>query len=90
MFVILGRDAMSDSEEGLTEYLKGVWLKIRPGLSVMLGIIILMNLLRKIRQYCSAFIIFICHSRRILINICCQDKHQKSADCQQPKQCPWK
>ena len=45
MFVILGRDAMRDSEEGLTEYLKGVWLKIRPGLSVMLGIIILMNLL---------------------------------------------
>ena len=36
---------MSDCEEGLTEYLKGVWLKIRPGLSVMLGIIILMNLL---------------------------------------------
>lgn len=27
--MILGRDAMSDSEEGLTEYLKGVWLKIR-------------------------------------------------------------
>lgn len=25
MFVILGRDAMSDCEEGLTEYLKGVW-----------------------------------------------------------------
>lgn len=45
MFVILGRDAMSDCEEGLTEYLKGVWLKIRSGLSVMLGIIILMNLL---------------------------------------------
>jgi hypothetical protein len=46
MFVILGRDAMSDCEEGLTEYLKGVWLKIRPGLfSVMLGIIILMNFL---------------------------------------------
>lgn len=43
MFVILGRDAMSDCEEGLTEYLKGVWLKIRPGL--LLGIIILMNLL---------------------------------------------
>ena len=41
MFVILGRDAMSDCEEGLTEYLKGVWLKIRPGLSVML----LMNFL---------------------------------------------
>ena len=45
MFVILGRDAMSDCEEGLTEYLKGVWLKIRSGLSLMLGIIILMNLL---------------------------------------------
>ena len=45
MFVILGRDAMSDCEEGLTEYLKGVWLKIRSGLSVMLGIIILMNFL---------------------------------------------
>ncbi len=44
MFVILGRDAMSDCEEGLTEYLKGVWLKIRSGLSLMLGIIILMNL----------------------------------------------
>ena len=43
MFVILGRDAMSDCEEGLTEYLKGVWLKIRPGLSVMLGIIILIE-----------------------------------------------
>ena len=36
---------MSDCEEELTEYLKGVWLKIRSGLSLMLGIIILMNLL---------------------------------------------
>lgn len=45
MFVILGRNAMSDCEEGLAGYLKGVWLKIRPGLSAMFGIIILMNLL---------------------------------------------
>lgn len=46
MFVILGRDAMSDCEEGLTEYLKGVWgSRSVPDFRVMLGIIILMNLL---------------------------------------------
>ena len=45
MFVILGRDAMSDCEEGLTEYLKGVWFLFCFGFLVLFGFFFLMNLL---------------------------------------------